>query len=371
MKVVVSGYVGKKVTGIGRNLISLLSHTGKENSYVIYTNKDMAEAFENVGDNITVKTYGVSKDNSLGNLLWTTFIFPFVVLWECADVSLIPNFTLLLFKFRPTSVIIHDLIEYNVPDKFSPLRMFYRIKIADPLMAKRSDRIMTISRSSLDDLVCFLGADPQKVDIIHCGVDRSMFHRMDEAAARAILRSRGLPSDFFLYAGTVDHPGKNSYSVIKAFERLCTDGYEGSLILAGMPGSGYDFIVKTVAESPVADRIVLAGYVTEEELLALYSLCRAFCFVSLYEGFGMPPLEAMACGAEIIVSNTSSLPEAVGPCGQKVPPTDDIAIADAMRRILDGFRSDAGDVERHLEEFSYASLSKQFEKSLEQTVKGG
>ena len=121
MKVVVSGYIGKKITGIGRNLISLLDVSESGIEYVIYTNYDIAKDFQFRNPRVTVKTYPVSSQDSMKNLLWTTFVFPLVVLKEGADRALIPNFTLLLFKFRRTAVILNDLIEFHVPQKFSKL----------------------------------------------------------------------------------------------------------------------------------------------------------------------------------------------------------------------------------------------------------
>lgn len=364
MKIVISGYIGKKITGIGRNLLSLLEHTGNDNEYIIYANEDMAEELKLAKDNVHIRTYGVSSQSSIGNLLWTTFVFPFKARKEKADVSLIPNFSLLLFKTRPTSVIIHDLIEFNVPGKFSGLRMFYRTKIADPLLAKRSDRIITISNCSKVDLKKHLGTPENKVDIVYCGVDRKKFHRLDSESAHKLLKAKGWPSDFFLCAGTVDHPGKNSFSVIKAFEQVCAKGYKGELVLAGMPGSGFEHVEQAITKSPYGDRIIVTGYVYDEELVALYSACRALCFMSLYEGFGMPPLEALSCGAQVIVSSTSSLPEVVGDCGQKADPLDVNAIADAMVNVLEGWRANPRQIEKHIAKFDYQVLSKQFEESL-------
>lgn len=367
MKVVVSGYVGKKITGIGRNLCSLLENASDRNEYIIYVNKDMAEKFSLPEANVTVKTYGVSSKSSIGNLLWTTFVFPFKSRTEGADVSLIPNFSLLLFKTRPTLVIIHDLIEFNVPGKFSKLRMFYRTKIADPLLAKKSDYIVTISKCSKYDLENYLGVPDEKIGVVYCGVDRRKFHRMDEGRALHILNQKGLPDDFFLCVGTIDHPGKNSYSVIKAFEKICEKGYQGKLVLAGMPGSGYKYIEAAVKKLTYSDRVFVTGYVDDEELIALYSSCRALCFVSLYEGFGMPPLEALACGAQVIVSNTSSLPEVVGECGQKVDPLDVDGIVDAMENVLIGKVVSEEDLAVHVSKFDYRELAGQFETALSRT----
>ena len=147
MKVVVSGYIGKKITGIGRNLENLLNNSKGTIQYIVYTNYDMLNEFDFTNKNVEMKTYNVSKNSSMKNLLWTTFVFPFKVLHEKADIALIPYFTLLLLKFKPTVVIMHDLIEFNIPNKFSKLKMFYRTKLADPITAKMSNKIITVSQN--------------------------------------------------------------------------------------------------------------------------------------------------------------------------------------------------------------------------------
>lgn len=371
-KAVVSGYVGKKITGIGRNLINLLNNADSGMEYIVYTNEDMKEDMQFTNPNVTVKTYPVSKNSSMGNLLWNTFVFPLMVKKERADIALIPNFTLLLFKAAPTAIIMHDLIEFNIPEKFSKLRMFYRTKIADPITARRADSVITVSQNSKNDIIKFLGIGADKISVIFNGADRERFRRMDACRAREILTARGLPTEFILYTGTVDHPGKNSMTLIKAFESLKRSGrYDGSLIIAGMPGSGYDIVKDYADRSPYASDICFAGFVTDEELVALYSLCSAFVLVSLYEGFGIPPLEAISCGARVVVSNTSSLPEVVGELGLTVPPTDTEAVADAIYECTqhsadeDYLRA----VDAHMKKFDWKDLSRQLESQLFRTMR--
>lgn len=368
MKIVVSGYVGKKITGIGRNLECLLDNSSRNNKYIIYTNYDMVNDFSIKNKNVKIKAYNVSKKDSLKNLLWTTFVFPFKVWKEKADVALIPNFTLLLLKLKPTVVIMHDLIEFNVPDKFSKLKMFYRTKIADPITAKKADKIITVSENSKRDLMKFLKIEEDKIKVIYNGVDRNKFKRISEEELERIFSDRNWPSNYILYAGTIDHPGKNPISVIKAFEYLCDHKlYDGYCILAGMPGSGYEYVDNYVKKSKYKDKVILTGYVTDEELIALYSNCDVFVFVSLYEGFGIPPLEALACGAKVLVSNTSSLPEVVGDVGWTVDPTDVKAIA---KKIVDIININDGEeyakrINDHLIHYDWENLSNDFEDCLE------
>ena len=364
MKIVISGYVGKKITGIGRNLLCLIHNVSKNNKYVIYTNYDMEKEFANiVSENVTVKYYSVSKDNSWGNLLWTTFVFPFIVLKEKADVSLIPNFTLLLLKFKPTVVIMHDLIEFNVPNKFSKLKMFYRTKLADPITALRANHIITVSKNSKQDIMKFLKVNKNKIDVIYNGVNDINFYRNVEE------KSEYENNNYILYVGTVDHPGKNVISVIKTFERLKdNDKYLGQLLIAGMPGAGYDFVENYVNNSLYKDQIKLLGYVSDNDLVKLYSNCDLFCFLSLYEGFGIPPLEALACGAKVVVSNNSSLPEVIGEMGYTVSPYDLDEIYNVVTRALDEEKPSSNKIREHLLKFKWEKLANKLENVLERSI---
>lgn len=365
MKVVISGYVGKRITGIGRNLINLLDHSSSDVEYIVYTNYDMKDDFHFSNPRVVVKTYPISRMSSLKNLLWTTFRFPGIVKKERADLGLIPNFTLLLFKHRPTVVIMHDLIEFNVPGKFSPLKMFYRTKLADPITARRADKIITVSENSKHDIQKFLGVSPNKITVIYNGVDRTAFHKIAEDDIQRIIASRKWPSDFILYAGTIDHPGKNVLSVIKAYEALrSSKRYNGALLLAGMSGSGHEIVEEYANRSQYKEQIVFTGYVSDIELITLYSKCKAFVFVSLYEGFGIPPLEAMACGAKVVVSDTSSLPEVVGDLGIKVNPNEIGSISDAIIKCIQKSGYDEKSLDEHMVKFDWSKLSISFEKVL-------
>ncbi len=367
MKIVVSGYIGKKVTGIGRNLMCLLNCVSTENQYVVYVNEDMTEELVFSKPNVEVKTYAVSKNKSFQNLLWTTFLFPFKVLQERADSALIPNFTLLLLKFKPTVVILCDLIEFNVPDKFSKLKMFYRTKLADPITVRVADKIITISENSKSDIMKFLKVKEKKITIVNSGVDQKKFVKSEEPVIKECLDKRGWPHKFLLYVGTIDHPGKNAMSVIKAFEKLKENSiYDGQLVLAGMPGEGFEIVEEYIRCSNCQKDIVITGYVTDEELIVLYSKCDVFCFLSLYEGFGIPPLEALACGAKVVVSNTSSLPEVVGEVGWTTTPEDLEEICATIGEAL-AYQKDAEydeKVRKHLKKYVWEDLSKDFEKVL-------
>lgn len=366
MKVVISGYVGKKITGIGRNIISLLNNSLEPIQFVIYVPYDMITDFHFENKNIIVKSYKVSKFSSIKNLIWTTFVFPHMVKKEKADLALIPNFTLLLRKPVPTFVIMHDLIEFNVKNKFSKLKMFYRTKIADPITAKKADGIITVSQNSKKDIVHFLKVKEDKIFVIYDGVDRSIFKKtkLDEKS-KTIFKKWGLDKYYILYVGTIDYPGKNSLNIIKAFEQLkLKKAYNGKCVLAGMPGTNYDFVIDYAKKSKCCDDILFLGYVDDSLLPYLYSNCDVFCFVSLYEGFGIPPLEALSCGAKVVASNNSSLPEVMGNCGLLVNPLSIEEIESGIKESLVSKEIDMNEINKHLSKFDWKLLGKQFSNLL-------
>lgn len=357
MKVIVSGYVGRRVTGIGRSLINWLSRIHRDDiEFVVYTNKDMAQDLKFDNPNVTVKTYDISRENSIGNLLWTTFILPIKALKEKADITLITNFTLLLFPVKPTVIFLHDMTEYRVPDKQSKLRVFYRTKLAIPISAYNATKIITVSQNSAKDIKEILKIKDKKLAFVYNGVDRTLFSKMKSEKARKILEAKNWGSPFILFVGTIDHPGRNLINLVKAYETLRQmDGYRGKLILTGRDGKGAEIVKEYIGNSQYKNDIIVTGYITDDELLAFYSCCDVFCYLSLYEGFGMPPVEAMSCGARVVVSDTSSLPEAVGSVGKKVNPNDcrDIysVIKSSLRESVDKVYLDK--VDKHLSKFSW------------------
>lgn len=357
MRVIVSGYVGRRITGIGRSLINWLCRIRRDDiQFVVYTNKDMEKDLVFDNPNVTVKTYGISRENSIGNLLWTTFVLPIMAVKEKADVTLITNFTLLLFPIKPTVIFLHDMTEYRVPEKQSKLRVFYRTKLAIPISARNAKTIITVSQNSAKDIKEILNVKDEKLKFVYNGVDRDHFSKMNSEDANRLLSAKNWSAPFVLFVGTIDHPGRNLINLIKAYESLRESNcYSGKLILAGRDGKGAEVVKAYINESKYKKDIIVTGYITDEELLAFYSSCDAFCYLSLYEGFGMPPVEAMSCGAHVIVSNTSSLPEAVGNVGLTIDPNDVNDIKNALVKTI-GQRNDSEyemKVDGHLAKFSW------------------
>ncbi|MBE0069262.1 glycosyltransferase family 4 protein [Thermoanaerobacterium thermosaccharolyticum] len=193
---------------------------------------------------------------------------------------------------------------------------------------ERADLIITISNNSKQEIINYLGISGDKIRIVPCGVDLNFYKPVYK---NEILNKYNIQKPYFLYIGTLE-PRKNIKNLILAFNDFlkknnCNDV---KLVIGGKKGWMYEEIFKTVQELKLENDIIFLGYVPIEDMSALYSNAVSFIFPSLYEGFGIPPLEAMACGCPVIVSNTSSLPEVVGDAGILINPFDVEELSNAM-----------------------------------------
>ena len=200
---------------------------------------------------------------------------------------------------------------------------------------KRADHLLTVSEFSKSEMVSYLKLDPSRITVVPNGVDFSRFHTgYSVERIQEVSKKLGLDGDYFLYLGTLE-PRKNIPRLIEAYALLQKKlGKVPLLVLAGRKGWLYESIFERVKELGLEKDVIFAGYVSNEDTPPLMAGAKAFVFPSLYEGFGMPPLEAMACGTPVIVANTASLPEVVGDSGLYVDPFDIESMVEAMERIV-------------------------------------
>jgi len=253
------------------------------------------------------------------------------------DVAHVPYFAPPLYPSIPTVVTIHDLIPLILPAyKGSILVRFYTRLVS--IAAKRATAIITDSHSSKRDIINLLNIPGEKVQVIPLAADERFKPGVGTAALDRVRRRYSLPQEFILYLGGFDQR-KNLNTLFRGFrglkERL---GDKCPLVIAGtLPSEDTAFFPhpRCLAEEVgVSDSVRFIGWVSEEEKPALYSLATLFLYPSLYEGFGLPPLEAMACGTPVIASNAASLPEVVGDGGVLVDPQEPAAWAEAMVSLL-------------------------------------
>ena len=231
-----------------------------------------------------------------------------------------------------TVFTLHDLIFQFFPEYHLPLNRAFLVH-AMPRFLHRADAIIAVSECTKRDAIHLYKLPPDKITVIYEGVNPALRPVVDEnllTQARARW-TRGSP--FILFVSTIE-PRKNIIALVDAVRTLRTRGYSHRLVIAGRKGWLYQGVFDHVRSTGMESQVDFLDFVPEEDLAALYSACAAFVFPSLYEGFGLPPLEAMACGAPVICSNAASLPEVVGDAGILVNPREVGEIVAALERVL-------------------------------------
>ena len=340
MRIGISGYVGNRLTGIGRVLINVLIELAQqhiEDEYIIFRNYDFKE-YDCLKAYTNIKLIDVpyTKESGLKNILWHQWVFQKLLKQYKCDIAYIPNFTLLLWKVVPTIVTIHDIIEFNIHEKFSKARMLYRKLLADPLMANRSDHILTVSQSSFNDIVKYLRVNPKKITLTPNASDKKIFKKYPRNDVKETIATHHLEyKEYLLFVGTIDYPGKNIKTVIEAFFNLRAKGelIGKKLVIIGKDGFNANIIYDYVNQSPFKNEVIFTGYLKDEKLPHYYAGAAIMLYLSLFEGFGLPVLEAMSCGTPVICPNTSCFPEIVGELNVCVSPTDVKTVEGKILRI--------------------------------------
>ncbi len=242
-----------------------------------------------------------------------------------------------LFTKVKTVVTVHDLSALKFPFLFHVKSRLYW-ELLTKRYIKSADKIIAISNSTKEDLIDFFGVSEEKIMVIHLGVNESFLKMGDDTRKiKDILKRSGVflsDADKVISSVGTIQPRKNYVRLIKAFEILGKN-QDLKLLIAGRRGWKTDEIFDYMKRSEVGDKIHYLGYVLDDALPALYKASDLFVYPSLYEGFGLPPLEAMACGTPVITSNTSSLPEVVGDAGIMVDPYDVKGLGEAMCEVLE------------------------------------
>lgn len=281
----------------------------------------------------------------IANLVWHNMRLPGIVRSEKLDLVHIPSYRRIpMVKSGRIVATVHDLATFALDAKYDRARMFFNRRIV-PAMIGRADRVITVSKYTKNDIVRLIGYPSDKIDVIYSGIDTSLYSEQARAPAMRRLQDlHGLDQPFFVYLSRLEHPAKNHVRLIEAFERFkSTEDSPHQLVLAGADWNGADTIRRRVARSKYKEHIHLLGFTPRESLPLLYSACDLMIYPSLFEGFGFPILEAMACGANVICSNTSSMPEIASDLAITFDP---YSVDDIRAKIEAGLRRDWGEPER-------------------------
>lgn len=318
-----------------QKLIEFLGRADSENEYILFCPHGYQTCLEHPGmfDYPNFQAIEVRAGGQVSLSIWKQMNLPRQARKFGIDLFHFPAFIASLKMDVPFVVTVHDLCFWLFPEAFSwPYRSYYRYTI--PRSVRQCSRVIADSESTRKDILKYLLIRNSKVRTIYLGVDPVRFHPISDASKRTRLREHyGLPEDFVLYVGTLE-PRKNIPRLIEAFKHGIVDkGLPHHLVIAGRKGWLFDDIFREVKSLKMGEKTHFPGHVEPHNLAVLYSMARTLAYPSLYEGFGLPCLEAMSCGTPVITSDGSSLPELVGDCGLIVEPASVDSIADALNRI--------------------------------------
>jgi glycosyltransferase involved in cell wall biosynthesis len=322
------------------NLLDNLFRIDKKNEYVLFFNswKDPQADFSwmNKYLNVTLKRFSIP--NKILNFSFWYFGWPKIdKMIGGADVIFLPNIIFGAVSKRARLVVtMHDLSFERYPETFSWKRRLWHVFINPKKICARADKIIAVSDSTRNDLVDLYKIDPKKIKTIHSGVaDKfKVISRNDEKLIAAKDKYK-LPYKFILYLGTIE-PRKNIEGIIQAYDQLrkTAELSDYKLIIAGSAGWLSKKIFSAIGNSEFRGDIKAINFIDDADKPYVYNLASLFIYPSLFEGFGFPVLEAMACGIPVITSNNSSLPEIAGGASILIDPDKPQEIAIAMREIL-------------------------------------
>ncbi len=262
-------------------------------------------------------------------VLWEQLVQPWTLRRIGAHLVHGPAFVGPLLAPCPVVITIHDLSFIRFPTLFRPANRLY-LTVLTRLSARRARRLIAVSAHAAAETTRLLGVPSERIDVVYHGVDPA-FHPLPADEVAVFRQRQGLPERFVLCVGTLE-PRKNQTRLVEAFARI-HDG-QVKLVLVGGKGWLYDELFTRVEALGLSKEIIFPGYVMNDELPLWYNAATILAYPSLYEGFGMPVLEAQACGTPVLTSNVSSLPEAAGDAASMVDPYDVEALAAELDRLL-------------------------------------
>ncbi|NDJ62168.1 MAG: glycosyltransferase family 4 protein [Chloroflexi bacterium] len=281
-------------------------------------------------DGVAVRQSRLDTEPPPRRILWEQTLQP----WLLGDFDLYHAlaFVAPLLLTTPSVVTVYDLSFMHYPRVLSPARRLY-LRLFTALSCRRARRVIAISHSTARDLTATLNIPADKIDVAAPGCDFGFFRPLPPETIAAFRRAHDLPERYWLFVGTLE-PRKNLPTLLAAYAAL-PPAERLPLIIGGGKGWDYEPIFAAVDDYDLGNTVQFVGFISPELLPLWYNGAQSFVYPSVFEGFGLPVLEAMACGTPVIAAATSSLPEVVGAAGLTVPPHDTGAWTEALRRSHD------------------------------------
>jgi glycosyltransferase involved in cell wall biosynthesis len=336
IKVLLSaGMIQGGLSGVGRYVVELANRISDFDEIDLYVAGLDADRHLFTGvDPTHWITIPARYGSGFKNLLWHQWHLREILQQGGFDLFHAPSYRrIMAFCPVPQVATVHDCAPFHLRDKYGFLRGIFGRQVA-PWMARRCRSVITVSHFTKQDLVNFYKLPESRITVIHNGLNHRLYRPRNEDALGAFRAAQQLAQPFFFFVSRLEHPGKNHIRLIEAFERFREQQSEPvQLILGGAAWHGAEMIEKRVANSPFAADIRLPGFIDEEDLPLWYASAKALVFPSLIEGFGLPVVEALACGLRVASSDRGSLPEVGGEAAVYFDPESVSSIFEAMELI--------------------------------------
>lgn len=328
-------YMQRTITGIERYVMELIKNLAvidKKNKYILFFNQH--EPIMNIVSNYNFSNYVTKIKTSFKffRIFWEQFWLAKEI--EKNNVSIFhgPSFLTPLSKKSKYVTTIHDLSFFKYPESFTlENKLYFKFFLKRSIL--NSEIIIADSESTKKDIVHYFNVLPDKIRVIYLGVEENYFPVKDSELLNSIRKKYNLPEKFVLFTGVLS-PRKNLEKTLKAFYLLKKKNYPHKFVIVGKKGWLYETIFDLVKSLEIQKDVIFTDYVPEKDLLAFYSLADFLILVSLYEGFGLPILEAMACGCPVVTANVSSMPEVAGDAAILVDPNSVKDISEGMEKCI-------------------------------------
>jgi glycosyltransferase involved in cell wall biosynthesis len=311
-------------------LVRALAERDRRDGYAVFTRGPWFDGMTDERKNWRIER--VSAGSRGKRAFWEQAQLPGALERLGIDVLHSTHHTLPLRPMRARKVVtVHDVTFFRMPERYPPLRRAY-MQTMTRLSARAAEHVVVPSETIKRDVGNWLGIDASRVSVVYEAASE-IYRPVAHDSACAVARGYGIDGPYVLSVGSRE-PGKNRVRLVRALAALRDEGIDCALLVIGQGAWGYEQENDVVRELGMQDRVRFAGYAPIEDLPSLHSAAAAFAFPSLYEGFGLPVLEAMACGAPVLTSNLSATAEVAGDAALLVDPLSVEAIRDGLRALL-------------------------------------